>query len=521
MLAWSSVWGATCFDENRARAVTDRRFQFLNKELHLPSIDWGSRYVSHLWSYNLHYFDYSIDLAAAFRRDRDPRYLENLVELIQSWIDGATPGRGDGWQAYPTSLRTVNWLLAASLVHEDLPASFLARLSGSVASQLVWLDRILEKDVDANHLLKNLKALAIGGMTGRGPVGQRLVDFPARFVAELKRQLTPDGLHYERSPLYHAIALRDALDCLPLLKCCQPARAVELEAIIVGMGRPLQLLSRLDGSLHLFGDTANWEVPIEPLLRAVSGFQKDGAASADGAWMLPASGYHGWSDHKKGERIVITCSEPSPAHQPGHSHCDILSFELDIGGHPLIVDSGVSGYESDPLREYVRSTRAHNTFGISGKEQSEVWGTFRVARRASVESVELRTGPFEFSFRGAYRPYYSSNVVFSRRIEKRPHGWRIIDSAKGAAGAELQSFLHFHPACSVRREEQHLGVSFPGGQVLVRPFGACDLQVVSGRHTPEQGWYCPAFGQKLESAALIMRILPSSNNEFGYEIVTC
>ncbi len=82
------------------------------------------------------------------------------------------------------------------------------------------------------------------------------------------------------------------------------------------------------------------------------------------------------------DMMVIDCGAIGPDYQPGHAHCDTLSYELAIDGRRVIVDSGVHDYEPTQHRAYARSTPAHNTVVIDGQEQSEMWGVFRVARRA-------------------------------------------------------------------------------------------------------------------------------------------
>ena len=53
----------------------------------------------------------------------------------------------------------------------------------------------------------------------------------------------------------------------------------------------------------------------------------------------------------------------------------------------MIVDSGVYEYEEGEMRNYTRSTKAHNTLTIDGKDQAECWGSFRVARRYSPKNI--------------------------------------------------------------------------------------------------------------------------------------
>ncbi|MCF7980241.1 MAG: heparinase II/III-family protein [Chromatiaceae bacterium] len=71
-----------------------------------------------------------------------------------------------------------------------------------------------------------------------------------------------------------------------------------------------------------------------------------------------------------------------PDYLPGHAHADTLSFELSIFGQRLIVNGGTSRYGTGPERLAERGTAAHSTVQIDGADSSEVWGGFRVARRA-------------------------------------------------------------------------------------------------------------------------------------------
>ena len=61
-----------------------------------------------------------------------------------------------------------------------------------------------------------------------------------------------------------------------------------------------------------------------------------------------------------------------------------------MDGVPLLVDTGTSTYAPGPVRDYERSTAAHNTVEVDGANSTEVWGAFRAARRARVGKVVAR-----------------------------------------------------------------------------------------------------------------------------------
>jgi uncharacterized heparinase superfamily protein len=57
-------------------------------------------------------------------------------------------------------------------------------------------------------------------------------------------------------------------------------------------------------------------------------------------------------------------------------------FELSLFGQRVVVNSGTSQYGLGAERLRQRGTAAHSTVEVDGADSSEVWGGFRVARRA-------------------------------------------------------------------------------------------------------------------------------------------
>ncbi len=136
------------FPLSLVKMVGENRFNFLN-EVHCISQaeDWNLVTNDKLWLYNLHYFD---DLNSF---EGEQRYSWHK-SLIERWIDENPPGFGVGWDAYPTSLRIVNWI-KWSLKRGDLNSKWL----DSLANQARYLSKNLETHLLGNHLFSNAKAL--------------------------------------------------------------------------------------------------------------------------------------------------------------------------------------------------------------------------------------------------------------------------------------------------------------------------------------------------------------------------
>ncbi|MCP9449716.1 MAG: heparinase II/III family protein [Nitrospira sp.] len=491
----------------------DFSFCFLNRTLTFPSssVDWASPKLPKLWRYNLHYFDYLADPA---RPD------EAKCRLIADWIAKNPIGVGDGWEPYPVSLRIVNWVKFFLRREKPPETAWL----DSLWTQAAWLERNLEYHLLANHLFKNAVALVFAGVYFEGPDADRWLRRGwALLRQELAEQFLPDGGHYERSPMYHSICLSDCLDVVNLIERSAAPVAQEDVARLQDTTRAalgyLHDLCLPDGNITLFNDAAFGIAPspkqIFQYADALLGYEPPRGDKEVEIRSLPASGYY--VIRNGGDRMVIDCGSIGPDYQPGHAHCDTLSYELAIDGRRMVVDSGVYDYESSPERAYARSTRAHNTVMVDGVEQSEVWGVFRVARRARPIRASLRRGEDgRVTFDGAHdgyrrlpgRPIHSRTITYDERGE-----WVIEDRLDGRGEHRLESYVHLHPDFQVVRDERRLTIVTTDGRrsAVVEPLTPCDVRI-------DRGWYFPEFGMKYEHAVIVFARSHEAPFEVGYRI---
>jgi uncharacterized heparinase superfamily protein len=358
---------------------------FLGKTRDLDSVGWDDPSVPLLWRYNQHYFD---DLNA---RSSDQR-LDWHRELIDSWIADNPPGRGTGWSPYPTSLRIVNWIKA--FCRSTAPLRPDPAWLHSLAIQVRWLANRLEWHLLGNHLFANAKALTMAGLYFQGEeagswlaLGQRLL------LRELPEQVLPDGGQFERSPMYHALAVEDVLDLLNALQAySQPDTGILGEALCIrlpGMLHWLQTMSGPNGRLTRFNDCSDGIAPdlCELQRYALSLGHECPSKLQDRLTRLEPTGY---ARLQGGGAVVWLDIAPiGPDYLPGHAHADTLSFEMAVRGRMVLVNRGTSVYGTDARRLQERGTAAHNTAVVAGNDSSEIWSGFRVGRRAHVEGAEI------------------------------------------------------------------------------------------------------------------------------------
>jgi uncharacterized heparinase superfamily protein len=477
----------------------DHTFCFLNQEKIFPDggiVDWASKDMPKLWRYNLHYFDYLFDAGRSHNA---------MVRLISDWIAKNPPGIGDGWEPYTLSLRIVNWI--KFFLQND--ATIRDEWLQSLYKQALWLEKHIEYHILANHYLKNGVALFFAGQFFEGEDAEHWLARGIKILRkELEEQFLIDGGHFERSPMYHSICVIDYLDVLNLIqnsKTTIPAEeTAQLKKRVTASLNFLHDICLPDNATPLFNDSAFGIAPtpsqIFDYARSVIGYEPPARPTGLAIYEQSASGYYTCRNGE--DAIIIDCGQIGPDYQPGHAHCDTLSYELAINGRRVVVDSGVFDYEASFERAYARSTKAHNTLVVDGEEQSEIWGVFRVARRARpIQACIEQQADGSVQFIGAHNGYAR---LAGKPIHKRSmsydgqESWMIEDMLEGRGAHRMESYLHIHPDYQVVPSGKTFRVIEPSGSpiAIIETLEASQMRV-------EQGWYFPEFGVKRENHVIV------------------
>ena len=387
--------------------------------------EWHVESRSHLWNFNLHYFEYLHPLAKAFADTGDHKYLDKAARMIRGWI-AANPADcgGDGWSAYTISLRLTNWLAFAAAADGELDNDFRRDMEESMFTQYAHLSTHLEKDILGNHYFENLKALVFCALYFHDDAF--LPTALANFCRECREQILPDGMHFELSPMYHKIVLEDLLRVITALREAGLADE-KLETMAKDM---LDAAFAIEDGLArtpLFNDSGdNVAKSLDGLLAAASRL----GLTPERKKALPDSGYYFLERGKW--KLIVDAGKAGPDYIPGHAHCDAMSFELFRDGQPVLVNCGTYAYQCAE-RHYFRSTQAHNTVQAAGVEQSEIWSTFRLARRSRTKVLEVS----ENSISMEMTDYRGNSIRRDIRLEEAC--LHIIDRGEGL---KLQSHLH-------------------------------------------------------------------------------
>jgi uncharacterized heparinase superfamily protein len=457
----------------RASMIGPDAFRLLNREGRVEGAeDWNKAGVPKLWLYNLHYFE---DLTAGGWRERG----EWHRELIGRWIGENPPGSGNGWEPYPISLRVVNWIKWV-LLGNEAPAG----MADSLAAQVRVLHSRPEYHLMGNHLWANGKALLFAGVFFEGEEAEVWRGKGLEILRrELEEQILPDGGHFERSPMYHALILEDLLDLVNLYSVYGLKPEEGWLRVIPRMQGWLEGMSHPDGKIALFNDAAFGVACSSRDLDAYAGRLGLGGQSPGpgGLTRFAESGYIRWVS---GDAVLLIDAAPiGPDYIPGHAHADTLTFELSLFGRRVVVDSGTSTYDKDAERQRQRGTAAHNTVTVDGEDSSEVWGGFRVARRARPFDLEIRETTVSCAHDGYRR--LPGHPVHRREWRLGAKELSILDRVEGGFG-EAVARCHFHPDVEVTLSSDGTGTGkVPGGGNFSFRVGQGVSRLVDSSYHPE------------------------------------
>lgn len=481
---------------NTAAAIKSGRFTFVNDE---RQAGWPPDYDTAaplLWQYNLHYLEWLWALPSD----------ERLACGID-WSERHPPAAGAvGWAPYPTSLRLPTLCLLAA----ESPAA-TAALWPTIWRQAEHLSKRLEYHLLGNHLLENGIALAFVGSCFAGPAADRWLRTALDLLRrQLPEQILPDGMHFERSPMYQ-VRLTHALALL-----ANTGDAAVRQLVIDPLTRMAEALIAMchpDGQIALFNDSALGVYPEPGKVTAFAAAAIDREASLQARTELPDAGY--FIGRGAAESGVFCDAGPlGPDYLPGHAHGDIFSFELSLGGRRVVVDSGTFDYVPSTMRSYCRSTAAHNTVTVDDHDQAEFWGAFRVGRRGRPHDVRhiATSDGFELSgWHDGFR-HLPGSPIHRRRFRWHDAGVLLVsDEVTSTAPVTAAARIQLHPDCRiVQSGDRSLRITC--GDV---PFTIAVGQGPAPRLT--EGWYCPRFGVRERSTVVVLESR-GSHTQFRYVI---
>ncbi|MHB1105746.1 MAG: heparinase II/III domain-containing protein [Lutibacter sp.] len=402
--------------------IGEKNFSFINLEYTFENeINWNVTNFGKLWTYNLNYFDFL---------NQEHIKTEEGLNLINDYVKNDL-GLKDGKEPYPISLRGINWIkfLSSNNIKDK-------RINQVLYNHYQILANNIEYHLLGNHFLENGFSLFFGACYFKDEV---LYGKAKKILTEeLEEQILVDGAHFELSPMYHQIMLHRLLDCIQLTELNRWKKDNLLSSLKDTASRMLSWLEAITfkvGAIPMVNDSAYGIAPSSKQLfeyaKKIGIHWSSVKLSDSGYRMFKLNAYE----------LFVDAGNVGPSYQPGHVHSDTFSFELHVNKKPIIVDPGVSTYEKNAKRQLERETASHNTVKIGNQEQTQVWGGFRVAKRAKIVNIIEEENLLTATHDG----YQNKGILHTRKFIVKEDEVVIHDSLSQETNEVQIAFFHLHP----------------------------------------------------------------------------
>ncbi len=504
-----------------------------------------------VWEPNRHH--QMVVLARAWRATQDDRYARAVQQLWRSWLSQCPYARGMNWRSpLELAIRLINWTWCVDLLRSYLPDDFLCDVVAAVDLHLYDVGIRFSRGSSANnHLIGEAAGAYVAAAYFDGLRSRRGVRRHAKAILEqeIQRQVLPDGANAELATGYHFFTLQffvlAGLVARRFEDDFSPAYWKRVHAMFgylatLAEAGPVPQINDADDGYVL--DLADDPLDLRPWFGVGAVLFDDGrlkrlAAGSDEAigWLLGSAGLdrfaempmapeaplqsHGFRDAglyllQSGGvgadppvSVSVDCGPLGYGSLAAHGHADALAITLRAFGRPVLVDAGTYDYFTyQPWRNHFRSTRAHNTIEVDGRDQSELQGLFLWGRRATTEVREWKPGAAGGSVTASHDGYrrLDDPVTHTRQVSLEGAEVRIIDQLAGSGKHTFAHRLLVAPDVPVEQiEENAIQLDLGSGIATINYEGAVSLELVRGGDADTGGWFSDAYHRKQVATCIV------------------
>jgi hypothetical protein len=505
--------------------------------------------VKYVWEPSRH--QHLSALAFAANAEQHAGY---IVRSLDSWLAANPYLCGVHWtSSLELAERVISWSLLYPRIadHVAREQNFRQRWLQSIYLHLARITRKLSLYSSANnHLIGELVGLFVGSScfdfwpecSGWRSRAQNLLE------REIRLQVGEDGVDREQATSYHLFTMELFLLAYAIGRNTGSPFSEGYAQRLRGMAGFLDTIATSTGNLPWYGDSddargfvlsedeSGLEVTMQLAGLLLSEprwlrFRKTatGAARAlapdlisnlDLAVPAPASPRDLFSDAglarvRTQDGSVGLLMDFGPlgfTSTAAHGHADALSIWLSLDDEYFLVDAGTYAYHSHPeWRTFFRSTAAHNTARVDGRNQSEMAGRFLWSSKANSRLLRFDESSRQVTIEAEHDGYLRlpDPVVHRRTVgfDRTTGDVAIEDSFRCGGRHEVELFFHMQEEADV--------LSVIDGEALVGwrgrhiVFSSADRQarweIVRGSEDPKLGWRSLRFNQKQPIATLRIR----------------
>ncbi len=445
-------------------------------------------------------FQHLVTLGQAYWLTRNEKYAEEFTDQISSWIEDNPVGLGINWICpMEIAIRIINWICALYFFRKapSVSRSFIVEFLKSIFLQGQHIFNNLERFPKSNHYISDIVGIFfLGMMFPEFRTAEKWRKFAFQeLLIEMDKQVYDDGVDFEASVCYHRFVLELFFSSFLLCRL----NGIQLPQVywnkLKKMFDFVLFYLKSNGYAPQVGDNDNgrlivfkkrdaldhsYLLTLATILFNDSKYKlSDSEFSEEGLWFFGPEAYQTYktldsnSDiyssafpdsgfyimRNKKFYIIANCGPVGQGGLGGHSHSDKLSFELNIDGVDIIVDTGTFSYTGDyRMRNLFRSSKFHNTVIVDDAEicSFKPLEIFRMFDDARVRIIDWKTKD-EYDYLAAEHFGYlklSDSVIHRRSfiLDKRDNILKITDAIDGKETHKIEVFFHFPPRLLIKPE---------------------------------------------------------------------
>lgn len=543
----------------------------------IPLKDLNRGNVKYTWEINRMLFLPNICLK--YRHTDDPKYLRQVREILESWIDQNPYLTGVNWSRnIEVSIRLINWSLSweilgvKELISKD--ADFRSFVNDKwipsiyLHCKFCYLNPSLFSSAN-NHLVSEIAALFTATSIWSFPESVKWNRYSKKMLErEMKRQHSQRGVNREEAAGYIQFSTDFFLLCYLFCKNSGNEFSKTYNDILKGVFHYISHLIDMKGNLINYGDdddgrafmlesephfnnfksllTSGAILFREPALKSAGvGFDSKneilfGAAGKEVLRGLPIwplkrdsqffleEGHFIFRKETDDGREILMHFDAAPLGYlsiAAHGHADALSLILNVDGCPILLDAGTYTYRSSKTwRDYFIGTLAHNTVRVDEQDQAKSVGPtlWKEHYRTKVHAAVSSKTRDEVS--ASHNGYLKNGVNHTRSVifDKEKQQFNIKDYIEIRDGKQhlLEIPWHIGPRVHIEERERNTFIlKAPEARtVILKLPEQLPVLIVKGQEDPILGWYSTTFEVKNPCEVIYSRFERHQSLELEYEI---
>jgi hypothetical protein len=492
--------------------------------------------------------------ALAFAANAD-EHRDYIVRSLESWLHANPYLHGVHWtSSLELAERVVSWALLYPRIADNVARDeeFRRRWLDSIYQHLTRISRTLSLYSSANnHLIGELVGLFVGAScfdfwpkcSNWRKLAQKLLE------REIRLQVGEDGVDREQAMSYHLFTMELFLLAFAIGRNINSPFSAGYAQRLRGMAAFLDSVATASGDLPWYGDSddargfllSEDESALEVTMQLAGllfeeprwlrfhgrstaaaralvpdllvNLNHDGQGSFTPRELFADAGLACVRTHDERGRLLMDFGPLGFTSIAAHGHADALSLWLSIGDEYFLVDAGTYAYHSHPeWRTFFRSTAAHNTACVDGRNQSEMAGRFLWGAKANARLLRFESNSQQITIAAEHDGYtrLPDPVTHRRTVDfDRTTGNVSIEDGFTCVGRhEIELFFHMHEEASVvSLRDGEANIDWRGRRIMFSsPDGNARWEIIRGSEEPKLGWRSRRFNQKQSIATLRIRV---------------